>query len=154
QNIEKVVSEAISARAAQLGVDRSQLAIEIIEPIGNPKLQQVLTCRAQTTNFSQPSVALNNPYRSGMGDADLDSLVPVDIGVWDTHVDDSHCMFQSDNGTPVFFPTYVERDSNDPAEPTPPDRTTSCGTSRPPAYHFRPRYDHGTAVAGIFVAKG
>jgi subtilisin family serine protease len=156
RNIEKIISDVISTRAAQLQVDRDKIAIEVTNPIGNPKFQQVTgVCTSHTpATYKEPVVTLGSPYADDAGRATLRSLVATDVGIWDTHVDDNHCILGS---TGAIYPTYVDPPAAgaDPsAAPAPPDRSASCGIPRPSDYRFRLRYDHGTAVAGILVGKG
>jgi hypothetical protein len=75
------------------------------------------------------------------------ALGRVLIGIWDSHVDDSHCGFVTAGRRAVVVSDHLPRSQSDPPQP---QRLTGCSSVRPA---LEERWDHGTHVAGIIGAR-
>jgi subtilisin family serine protease len=143
--IQQVVLDVIDTRAKQLGVDRSKVAIEITDPIGNPR-RQIAIYSQPVKGYIPPLQVMHYPY--GDDATELFKYPHIAAAIWDTHVDDLHCELNG-SGARVIFPTF----SDIPADEPPPDRIDQCGLQRPEGVRYVERYDHGTAVAGVLAAQ-
>jgi subtilisin family serine protease len=153
KSIEEIIANVVATRARQLRVDRSQIAIDVTVPIGSARVQSGFVCLPPGQPFVPPPKTMKYPfmypYSDGSAWAKETQLPKVAVGVWDTHVDVSHCALNG-AGKSIVHPTAA----NMPSDIRPPDRTDACGEARDPSYRLRPRYDHGTAIVGILAGQG
>lgn len=146
--IRSIVESFRKSRAKALRVALRDIAVRIVEPVGNPREQDA---EASASNAADRVKALQK-MGYPLAEADkalLDNIAPVGVAIWDTRVDVKHCEFQRQPPR-VIQQMLAQQPPNDPE----PQRSNRCSAPRPDGARFIARWDHGTSVAGILLARG
>ena len=136
-------------RAKALRVAPGDIAVRVVEPVGNPQPQQA---GAPATIPAVDRIKALRAMGYPLDEADkalLDQIAPVGVAIWDTRVDVKHCEFQRQPPR-VIQQIFAQQQPNDPE----PQRSSRCSAPRPDGARFVTRWDHGTHVVGILLAQG
>ncbi|RYG36955.1 MAG: hypothetical protein EON93_04385, partial [Burkholderiales bacterium] len=147
--IRSFVESFRQSRAKALGVTSGEIAVRVVEPLGNPQPQQA---GSPVDSLAVDRVKALRAMGYPLDDADralLDQIAPVGVAVWDTRVDVKHCEFQRQPPR-VIQQIFAQQQPSDPE----PQRSTRCSAPRPDGTRFVTRWDHGTHVVGILLAQG
>jgi serralysin len=149
--IRSMVESFRQSRAKALRVAPGDIAVRVVEPVGNPRGQQAGPPELAPDSAAErvkPLRAMGYP----LAEADkalLENIAAVGVAIWDTRVDVKHCEFQRQPPR-VIQQMLAQQPPNDPE----PQRSSRCSAPRPEGARFVARWDHGTGVAGILLAQG
>jgi len=147
--IGRLVEDFKRGRARALRVSSDEIAIRLVEPVGNPRAQQADTLlREPEQGYAQQLLSMQYPFTSVANAPDFLRIHPVDVALWDNRIDTEHCEFKRDPQS-IVQKLHPTRPPLDP----PPEAAGDCAVMRPPGRPPVARWDHGTHVAGIIFAQ-
>lgn len=149
RRISEVVEDVRERRARELRVGKDQIAVRLVEPVGNPQPKAISAILSEPVrSYADVLRAMKYPFTDTENEKQLRTFHRVDVAIWDTRVDVTHCEFQRAPARLVEITVYPDPPS-DPA----PEKSPNCGEVRKPPVRAVERWDHGTHVAGIIAAQ-
>jgi Subtilase family len=150
KRISESVEEVKRNRAKQLGVDPSEIAIRLLEPVGNPTTQQFQgLMKEPVQSYADALLAMNYPFVNEESQKEFASYAEVHVALWDRRVDTKHCELVRDAKQLVFVTPFNPAPQLDPA----PNPATECAAMYAAGAKAKEWWDHGTHIAGILAAQ-